>query len=292
MSFRWWKRLHLLNYSILPLVLLHSLNVGTGLLLIPFLNNYFKVVALIYVCILILRVSSQFGFMKFKSKLVAKAQLTPDVMELEMLANEDLLQSLPGQFLYVQTKPFGENHPFTIARVNRENKTVSIMPKNGGPFSGGLHELALNTNINIDGPYGVFTREVDDLKVPNPVFIAGGIGITPFIQQISGLTKKQQKFTLFYANKSENDIVLRSELESMDFVSTADQIVHVISSQPNYIGEQGYITSELIQKYLGESLLESTFFICGPKPMMKAVKTCLKNLGVEKDRIFAEEFSL
>lgn len=292
MSFRWWKRFHLMNYFILPLVLLHSLNAGTGVTFIPLLANYFKIAGIAYLAVLVIRISSQFGFFKFKSSIINKVNLTHDVVEIEIAASETLVNSKPGQFLYIQAKPFGENHPFTIAKVDAAKNTISIIPKNSGPFSAFLHQLNVGSSVNIDGPYGVFTREISEQNVVYPVFIAGGIGITPFIRQIDHLVKIDHEFTLLYANKTESDIVLLSEFIELTNVNPKMELVNVLSSQPDYIGEKGLITAELVRKYLGEKLGKSTFFVCGPKSMLKAVRKELKKLDVPKDKVFFEEFAL
>lgn len=291
MSFRMWKRLHLFNYIILPLALIHSLGIGTALNFIPFLKIYFYSVAVVYILAVLLRVSAQFGIFKFKSRVVSVKDIATNVVEIYLSANAQLLNSKPGQFLYIQLNPFGESHPFTIAKVNYEDQSVCILPKIAGPFTQKLHDLKPGAEVLLDGPYGVFTREVSDNLVENPVFIAGGIGITPFISQINNLCKLNKPVYLFYANRGESDIALKDELDTLCNQSSL-KVINVLSHQPDYFGEKGFVTSDLIKKYLGEDFNKSCYFICGPLPMIKMVSKDLKNSGISTDRIFSEEFSL
>lgn len=296
--YRTWKRLHLINYVILPLALIHALSLGSGITGTVSLRVYFVVVAFVYIFAVLARLTAQvFGLGKEEAKLVESKQLSHDVKQLtfQVAADNNLLKANPGQFLYLQVRNFGENHPFTIALVDQAAKRVSIMPKDSGPFSRFIHTLPTDTNVYLDGPYGVFTSELsptDAAALRIPVFIAGGIGITPFVRHIQRLGESNKRFALFYANKTEQDIVLNPEFAELAKRNPQVIYVPVLSNQPEYAGETGYITAAIIKKYLTVDLSNFNFYVCGPAPMMKAVTKELKSLGIDKSQIFSEKFSL
>lgn len=295
--YRTWKRLHLINYAILPLALIHALSLGAGISSSINIRIYFIGVAFVYTLALLARLMAQvFGLGKEEATLVESKSLSHDVKQLtfKVSADSKLLAANPGQFLYLQVRNFGENHPFTIALIDKTLRQVSIMPKDSGPFSNFIHTLPTGTTVYLDGPYGVFTSELapGDSFQRIPVFIAGGIGITPFVRHIQYLGESGRRFALFYANKTEQDIVLHVEFAKLAKDSSQIIYVPVISNQPEYARETGYITATIIKKYLTVDLSNFNFYVCGPAPMMKAVTKELKSLGVDKSQIFSEKFSL
>ena len=69
------------------------------------------------------------------------------------------------------------------------------------------------------------------------------------------------------------------------------RIVHVLSNQPDWPGEKGYVDLELLRKYL-DGYENAQFFVCGPPVMMTKVIRALKQAGVPKARIHYERFAL
>ena len=127
----------------------------------------------------------------------------------------------------------------------------------------------------------------------NLVFIAGGIGITPFLSMLRYLrdTEANRQVLLIWGNKTEADIVCRHEIETMDAAMSSLQVVHVMSSQDDWPGEKGYVTSQLLGKYL-DGVESPQVFLCGPPVMMDKVIPSLLSLGISKQRIHDERFAL
>jgi ferredoxin-NADP reductase len=143
----------------------------------------------------------------------------------------------------------------------------------------------------VDAPYGVFTFlrcDAEDL-----VFISGGIGITPFLSMLRYMYDEgmDMRVTLLCGNKSEQDIPCREELTKMAEEMASLRVIHVMSRQPDWPGEKGYIDAEMLRRYVSD-LENSHFFICGPPIMMAMVIGELKKLDVGNDRIHYERFAL
>jgi ferredoxin-NADP reductase len=125
--------------------------------------------------------------------------------------------------------------------------------------------------------------------------IAGDIGMTPIMAMIRHMhdNRTDREVLLLYANKTEQDIVFRQELD--DIASSRHprlSIVHVLS-QPDtsWEGPSGHIDTELIAKHAGQ-LEGKAFYVCAPAKMTEAVTGALLQLGVPATRIHTERFAL
>jgi cytochrome-b5 reductase len=121
--------------------------------------------------------------------------------------------------------------------------------------------------------------------------IAGGTGITPMFQIIkSSLADPTDKtqLALVYANVEETDILLRQELDQLAAASNGRlKIYHVLNKVPaSWAGGEGFITKEIIANHMhnGGVASGSKVLLCGPPPMMTAMKNHLKEIGYPAPR--------
>ena len=120
------------------------------------------------------------------------------------------------------------------------------------------------------------------------VALAGGVGITPFASMAKEVANGTLgiDLTILYGSVSSDDIVLKDELEAIK--SDKVHVVHVLSGdEPDWTGERGFLTAELIKKYSAE---DTTYFICGPQAMYTFLREELKKLGAPARRIRFEVF--
>jgi predicted ferric reductase len=285
LSYRWWKRLHFLNYAIVPLVLTHSLNIGSLIFSSPILRGFWLFLIASFWVAVAYRIAYQFGLGKAKYQLVAKTVITPDITRYDLShVGGFILHPQPGQFLYLQTKPWGESHPFTISHFDPATGNLSLSIKASGDFSRSLTNLDLGHELLIDGPFGVFTNQIPQINKPI-ILIAGGIGITPYIANLNRLKTLSTPPTIFFANKTAADIAYKQEL---DLLNT----IHVLSAETVVGLETGFVSKDLLLKYLNQPLNTYAYFITGPKPMMDAIKKTLILEAVNPSDISIEEFSL
>ena len=126
------------------------------------------------------------------------------------------------------------------------------------------------------------------------VFIAGGIGITPFISMIRTLLILGEKrdITLFYSNKTEEEIAYKYVLEQAE-KELGIKVVHVLSDlekiSSSWQGEKGFITSDMIKNFAGDYKARN-YFISGPPGMVAAYTTTLKDMGVSSCDIVTDFF--
>jgi len=166
----------------------------------------------------------------------------------------------------------------------------------GGKLSQYLDNMKLGDSIDIRGPTGhieystpgtlLLYNRVKKSEPPRTVkvkhigMMAGGTGITPMLQIIRHILKNpkdQTKLSLIFANKSEDDILLRAELDQeakdprLSLWYTIDN-----NTDPAWKYSVGFITEEMIRSHLPGSQEGVHMLMCGPPPMIKFA--CIANL--------------
>ena len=129
---------------------------------------------------------------------------------------------------------------------------------------------------------GHFLSEKEN-NIPE-IWIAGGIGITPFLAMSKALGSEQE-VDLYYSVKTASEAVYLDELRK---VAKAKSNLKII---PFEADKQGFITADYIFK-TSRDLDDANFMICGPVSLMHALKAQLKSKGVAKRNINTEEFNL
>ncbi len=213
-------------------------------------------------------------------------QLASGWIMLRLKAVGKEIRYIPGQFVYIGfegEKYKRETHPFSIVSVP-EDGHVELWIKPVGDYTLGLSDVSEGDKVTIFGPYGALYEKI--FGKDNVVCIAGGIGVTPFL----GLLRKfastipTTSFHLFYSVRSKKDV------EDLHIES----LLPVSSSNMNYherITETGSrLTADEILKIVNHTG-KSMYLLCGPLPMMQAIKTQLYSAGVHPRMIFYEEFS-
>lgn len=285
MSFDAWYAIHLLSFLLLPIVFVHSFPIGTTLLNTSARYLWIglaSVLALVYVY----RVMCRLGLLSTRHTVVDTRKVAPNTTEIRNSPWGHPINPKLSQFVYFRRGFFNIARPYTVSDYDEASGLLSVTAKASGRTSTALQRIAPGKNTYIDGPYGVFAVKMFDLKRP-VVMVAGGIGITPFRRIYKKIDHvADHPFYLFYANRHENEIAYRDELDQIDNLET----VHVISDQPDFKGEKGLVTTQLIKKYVNDDLLAHTFFICGPPVMTKNLEEQLQQENVSPEHIYHELF--
>ena len=146
-----------------------------------------------------------------------------------------------------------------------------------------FQQVKLGDELDANLPFGTFYWEpLRDSK--ELVALAGGSGITPFYSMAKEIAHgKMQgcRLTILYGSVRSDDIVLKEELEALSKECPDISVVHVLSDDPDWDGEKGFITREIIEKY---STPDCTYLFCGPLAMFQFVEKALKEMGVTPRR--------
>lgn len=207
---------------------------------------------------------------------------------------------LPGQFQFVTLlRRRGlpeEEHHFTISSSPAETGFHTSTIKASGDFTATIGQTRPGDLAVIQAPFGRFSYVLHP-EARDLVFIAGGIGITPFMSNLRHMRDVQadRRVLLLFANKTEGDIVFREELASMEAAGARPelQVFHVLSRPgETWTGERGHLDREMVQRLCGDRVQSSMFFLCCPPPMTESLWQILRDLGVPDSRISFEYFSL
>lgn len=220
---------------------------------------------------------------------------TYDVKTLRLRLGEKL-DFIPGQYCLVsftdEKYPDGKR-PFTFATSPTEKSYVELTIKRIGEFTTALHKLSKGEKIEIDGPRGEslnFNESVDK----DVVFIAGGSGITPFISALRYSVDKNLKnnLTLFFSNRTVEDIIYKKGLKKLEKKDNIE-VIHTLTQKvpDNWEGEEGRVDKEIIKKYV-DDLSEKLWYICGPPPMVDAMRGILIELNIPGDNLRIEDWQI
>lgn len=223
---------------------------------------------------------------KFHYLVKSVRPLGDDIIDIIMEPQGEILHFNPGQFIFVSfdDKNIGkESHPFSISSGSNE-KNISITIKKSGDYTNKLNNIPIGTNVNIEGPYGVFSHA--NIKNKRQIWIAGGIGITPFISMVKTLQLNDgHDIDLYYCLKNKNEAVYLEYLKTIA-LSLNDRL----KIFPHYSSQEGRISAQVIEHQSG-GLVGKDIFICAPPPMISSLKSQLLEKGINKKLIHSEEFS-
>ena len=191
-----------------------------------------------------------------------------------------------GQFAFIKFEQNGlkEMHPFTISQAPNESRSLRFTIKGLGDYTNKLgNQLLPETTVNITGPYGHFRSRFGK---EGAVWIAGGIGITPFLAWSQELTQDSPKVDLFYCVPNRESAAHLDELVALDN-RLSNFTLHLMESKQ---GQR--LNADKIIQVLGDRWPRVRVAYCGPATLREAIKTGLKEKGLSNSRFYYEEFEI
>jgi predicted ferric reductase len=198
----------------------------------------------------------------------------------------------PGQFAWLKLAEAPHalvEHPFSYSSSAHRPERPTFTIKAYGAFTSQVPQLQPGTRLLVDGPHGSYRPRRHAERF---VLIAGGIGITPVISLLRTAADggDRRPFLLVYGSLRWEEVILREELEHLQRRLDL-RVVHVLTEPPPaWVGEAGFIDTDLLARHLPADLGRSDVFICGPPPMLTAALTGLESLGVAPEHVHAEQF--
>ncbi|XP_062990329.1 NADH-cytochrome b5 reductase 3-like [Elgaria multicarinata webbii] len=247
---------------------------------------------------------------KYALKLIDKENISHDTRRFRFsLSTVDDILGLPvGQHIYLSARINGNLvvRPYTPVSSDDDKGFVDLVVKiyfkgvhpkfpEGGKMSQYLENLRIGETIDFRGPSGLLvykgkgTFAIRPDKKSEPVLkhvkyvgmIAGGTGITPMLQLIRAMMKDKDDTTvchLLFANQTENDILLRPELEELQVQHSARfKLWYTLDRAPeNWDYSQGFVNEDMLRDHMPPPQDDTLILMCGPPPMIQYA--CIPNL--------------
>ena len=205
---------------------------------------------------------------------------------------------LPGQFITVTINPTGvpvkRSYTISSSPTNTDYCEITVKHEEKGTVSHYMHnDVHIGELMQFTAPSGKFTFTESHAK--SAVFIGGGVGLTPLMSATRYLTDRSWKGEIyfFFSCKDEGSIIFREELLYLEKRHPNLHVFFVLSQQQGEANVDfipGHITKEIITERVPD-ILSRMVHICGPKPMMDAVKLMMDELKVPKENVMQEVFA-
>ena len=286
-NYEQWKKLKRFIGIFFILAFVHSLTVGRplhALVAISWVQIFFIIGTVSYLY------TELFGgiFKKFVPYKV-EAVRHPNNSSTEVVLRakkEPIRKQRAGQFLFVRfpgDKALDESHPFTISSGPSED-VLRLTIKASGDFTRELFsKLQAEADAIVDGAYGMFNYKTGGTK---QIWIAGGIGVTPFLSFIRDMNGDlDHDVDLYYSVRHSEESIFRDEIEIAGSKNSRLK-VHI-----RYTAKDGPLTVDEIARNVGGDLKSHHVYMCGPLPMVQAFEKKFLEFGVLKSNIHYEEFN-
>jgi len=207
--------------------------------------------------------------------------------EVVMRAKKDRIpRQHAGQFLFVRfpkEKNLNESHPFTISSAPDED-VLRVTIKASGDFTRALFsELKAGVDAIIEGAHGMFNYKTGGQK---QIWIAGGIGLTPFLSFIRDMDGNLNHDVDFYFTVRHPEEAL-----FVDEIEAAAKKNPRLKPHVRFSSTQGSLTIEHIVENAGGNVRDHHVYLCGPLPMTQAFEKKFLALKVPPENIHFEEFN-
>src|SRR2546422_532828 len=193
-----------------------------------------------------------------------------------------------------ETDSEGNVRTFSIASAPFENQLMFATRMRDTAFKGSLKKVPLGTDLKIDSPMGSFTLHKNSAKPA--VFLAGGIGITPFLSIVrqADHDRLPHKLHLFYSNRRPEDAPFLDVLQMLEKTNPNFRLVCTMTemskSKKEWKGETGLINQEMLSGHL-TNLQGPIYYIAGPPAMVAGLRKMLVTANIDEDDIRTEDFA-
>jgi ferredoxin-NADP reductase len=193
-----------------------------------------------------------------------------------------------------ETDAEGNVRTFSIASAPFEDQLMFATRMRDTAFKRSLKKMPLGTVVKMDSAMGSFTLHKNSAKPA--VFLAGGIGVTPFssIVRQADHDRAPHKLYLFYSNRRPEDAPFVEVLQNLEKTNPQFRFIATMTemrrSKKTWNGETGRIDQEMLSKYLNE-LRGPIYYVAGPPALVSGMRKMLVASGVDEDDIRSDEFS-
>ena len=192
-----------------------------------------------------------------------------------------------------ETDPKGNSRSFSLVSAPYEIELVIATRMRDTAFKRVLKAMPAGGRVGLRGPAGMFTLDPADARPA--VFLAGGIGVTPFVSMLRDAAHSRlgRDLWLLYSNRRPEDAAFLEELAALPkrhsrchFVGT---MVEMDKSSRPWSGETGFLDRAMLERYL-KGFAAYVYHIAGPPGLVEAMHKMLIGAGIAEDAIRTDEF--
>jgi len=206
--------------------------------------------------------------------LVERRTLSSDA-HLLRFRSESLFESFrPGQFTMVRVPSRGGlllRRPYSFCDARAEERSFSLLVKEVGEGTRALAGLPLGAEVDCLGPLGSTFRMPGEGRIP--VFVAGGVGIAPFVAFSRALAERGRRAVVLLGGRTERDLYLREDFDALGMEVRS-------ATEDGSFGRKGRVTV-LLDELLADKAPEALeLYSCGPTPMLVKVAAMARELRI------------
>ncbi|HUP32872.1 MAG TPA: FAD-dependent oxidoreductase [Gaiellaceae bacterium] len=216
---------------------------------------------------------------------------------LVLFAVEGYPDSRPGAYFWIELPDRGHSDEkglrrhISLVTSPTERGVVGLATRlRDSAFKRTLAELEVGDEVQVEEPKGSFLLPED--TGAEYVFVAGGIGITPFRSMLRYVADEglPYRITLVYSNRDRESAAFLDELEELERRIGGLRVVLTMTDEPGWEGETRRLDANVLSDVVG-GRDGRTFLVAGPPPMAEGVADSLLAAGVAEDRVLADKFS-
>lgn len=230
---------------------------------------------------------------------IKKEKIAADTYSFYFETRGNYFHFFPGQYIRI-TLPIqspekrSDSKFFTISSAPQNNEHIIVTTREGiSEFKKELFLLKQNQKVQIFGPLGGFY--LSQAPETDVVFLAGGIGITPFYSMLTHLKTQRlpRSITLIASFTNKEDILFFHELKECSLINPNIQSIFTLTGNDlsgEWHGETGRINEQMVKKYTAQ-LTAPHYYIVGPLSMVSQTEELLMSLGIPETHIKLELFT-
>ena len=193
-----------------------------------------------------------------------------------------------GQYVSVFL-PGKKPAPFSIASSPEQHDALELGVEVVGPVTTAMSQMKVGDRVPLKGPFGKFVMTDTEQQV---CYLAGGVGITPFMSMLRWIRDTHQDgrhATLFYSCKTQDQFLWREELETMMRECPNMKIILTITREapPSWPHKTGRIDEKMIREAITD-VPGTVYYSCGPVPLIDAMFALLRTMGVPESNLKRE----
>lgn len=282
----WIHRVSLLLYSLVFLDLYVNLTFEKSYL-------YVLIIEIIYISVVFLIIYSyQIKRKKYVYTLLKNNALSDDIRELVLESQSKVISLEQDQFVFmkpVQSSIGKESHPFSVSGGGSDNQIILRIKKNGD-FTKEVSGLKEGTKVFIEGPYSNFPSL--SKETCQTILIAGGIGITAFIELINKRAhSSKENVVLLWSVSYISDLFYLKELEDIAKKNKNFSYQIFLTRESNVNFHQGRITKESIKNNIKlDEIKEIVVMVSANYLMTRDISVDLADIGFNKKQVLTNSF--